>query len=48
VSALLMDYALHFSQLHRFPADRIVNLDPDSLIDAFPKVHDLDVYRADQ
>jgi hypothetical protein len=48
VAALLMDYALHFSQLHRFPADRIVNLDPDSLVDAFPKSHDLDVYRTDR
>jgi hypothetical protein len=45
VAAMLMDYALQFSQLHRFPQDRIVNLDPDSLIDVFSKSHDLDIYK---
>lgn len=44
VAELLVQYARLFKDLHRFPADRIVNLDPYSLVDAFPKHHDLDVY----
>jgi hypothetical protein len=37
--------ALTFRGLDNFSPYPIVNLDPDSLVDAFPKQHDLDVYR---
>ncbi len=38
--------ALTFRSLEGFRRFPIVNLDPDSLVDAFPKAHDLDVYRS--
>lgn len=38
--------ALTFRSLDKFSRHPIVNLDPDSLVDAFPKSHDLDVYRS--
>ena len=37
--------ALTFRSLDKFARFPIVNLDPDSLVDAFSKQHDLDVYR---
>lgn len=44
VAELLVQYARLFKDLHRFPADRVINLDANSLVDAFAKSHDLDVY----
>ena len=34
-----------FQDLYRFSGCSITNLDPESLVDAFPKHHKLDVYR---
>lgn len=33
-----------FEDLYRFPSSKIVNLDPNSLVDAFTKKHNLNVY----
>jgi len=38
--------ALTFRSLDKFAGHPIVNLDPVSLVDAFPKAHDLDIYRS--
>ena len=44
MARMLLDAAMAFLELYQYPKDRIVNLDPDSLIDAFPKDHNLDIY----
>lgn len=44
ISELLYSHSFLFSDLYRFPKNKIINLNPNSLIDAFDKNHDLDVY----
>jgi hypothetical protein len=45
VAEELMAYSRLFSDLSKFSKYDIVNLDPDSLTDTFPKNHILDVYK---
>ncbi len=43
VGELLYRHSFLFLDLYKFPKN-IINLDPESLVDAFSKVHDLDIY----
>jgi len=45
VAELLLGFSSLFEDLYKFPKDRIINLDNESLVDAFSKKHDLDVYK---
>jgi hypothetical protein len=45
VAEELLAYSRLFSDLYGFSKFDIVNLDPDSLTDAFPKFHNLDIYK---
>jgi hypothetical protein len=45
IAELLLGFSLLFEDLYKFPKDRIINLDNESLVDAFSKKHDLDVYK---
>lgn len=45
IAELLLGFSLLFEDLYGFPKDRIINLDKESLVDAFSKKHDLDVYK---
>jgi len=38
VSDALVEMSVCFKDLHKFPSSRIINLDPHSLVDAFPKI----------
>jgi hypothetical protein len=44
IAELLLVFSSLFEDLYKFPKDRIINLDNESLVDAFSKKHDLDVY----
>lgn len=39
VADALVQMSVCFSDLHKFPSNRIMNLDPYSLVDAFPKIN---------
>lgn len=41
---LLHGFAMLFYDLYKFPRDKIINLDKESLVDAFSKKHNLDIY----
>jgi hypothetical protein len=45
IAELLHGFSSLFEDLYKFPKDRIVNFDSESLLDAFNKKHDLDVYK---
>jgi hypothetical protein len=45
IAELLLDFSSLFEDLYKFPKDRIINLDKESLVDAFSKKHDLDIYK---
>jgi hypothetical protein len=45
IAELLRGFASLFEDLYKFPKDRIINLDNESLVDAFSKKHNLDVYK---
>ncbi len=45
MSALLLHISTLFSGLEKFTAYPIINLDKNSLVDAFSKKHDIDVYK---
>ena len=45
VAEELLAYSRLFSDLYKFSKFDIVNLDPDSLTDAFSKKHNLDIYK---
>jgi hypothetical protein len=38
IAGKFLQYSNWFNEFHKFPKNRIFNLDPDSLIDAFQKV----------
>jgi hypothetical protein len=38
IAGQLQILAVFFGDLHKFPSDRVFNLDAESLVDAFPKV----------
>jgi len=45
IAELLRSFSSLFEDLYKFPKDRIINLDSESLVDAFSKKHELDVYK---
>ncbi|OHD63450.1 MAG: hypothetical protein A2096_16280 [Spirochaetes bacterium GWF1_41_5] len=45
VGQLLWSHHFKFTDLEKFKNEPVINLDPDSLVDAFPKEHTLDVYQ---
>lgn len=45
IGELLFSQSFLFNDLYKFPKEKIINLDPDSLTDAFSKEHNLDVYK---
>jgi len=47
IAELLLSFSYLFEDLYLFPKDKIVNLDPLGLVDAFSKNHELDIYKND-